>query len=58
MWIDASSSWLTLILPTGWPVTLFQRAIVKHEWMALALAGPMTLVLALGFRSWKQLREN
>jgi len=57
-WIDASSPWLTLILPTGWPATLFGRVLVKHEWMTLVLVGPIALSLALGFQGWKHLRRQ
>lgn len=57
-WIDASSTWLTLVLPRGWPATLFDRVLVKHEWMTLVMAGPIALSLALGFQGWKHLRRH
>jgi len=57
-WIDASSPWLTLVLPTGWPATLFDRVLVKHEWMTLVLGGPIALSMALGFQGWKHLRQR
>lgn len=58
LWIDATSPWLTLVLPTGWPATLLDRVLVKHELMALVLAGPIALILALGFQGWKHLRRH
>ena len=57
-WIDASSHWLTLLLPTGWTATVFDRALVKQEWLAATLAAPMLLILVLGVHSWRRLRQN
>jgi hypothetical protein len=58
LWIDATSSWLTLVLPTGWPAILFDRALMRHDWLSLVLAGPIALIFGLAFQSWKHLRRH
>jgi len=43
--LDQISPSLTLLLPTGWPVTLFQLLLPGCSWMAILLLVPVILLL-------------
>lgn len=56
--VDQAAPGLNILLPTGWPVSLFQTLPVNHQWWTLALLFPIIAILLTAKDSLKRLFAN
>jgi hypothetical protein len=56
--IDQSAPTLNLLLPTGWPASLFQLLFPNPEWSLLLLALPISAIIATSRSSISKLPED